>query len=266
MSKQLQNLGSDPRSLFASHTLGKGNEMNTQNRTRGRVSVAFMAVVTTALCAFSGQARAAVVLSTDFDNSGTSGSSMNGVVWTENGLSAPTTLTASDTVRTSLSGAADAEGGYFSVNVNVNNSTEGAPAWSTTWTITADANVVLTDIVLASAEANSSGSLGAGNGSSNINLTIVDNNSTLTIADETLIRNDGSGASQNLSYTTPLSLTPGNTYDVTFTVWEQSSSGHFEAFDSVTFNGTVIVPEPGTAMLAALAVSGLATIRRRRRR
>jgi len=195
------------------------------------------------------QSQGAELLTTDFDNGGVSGGDMVDVVWTEDGLTAPTTLGASADVRSGLSGDGDAEGGYFSPNANVNGSLEGTPAWTATWTITVGAkDVELTDVVLASAESNSSASLGSGSGTSNINLTISG-----TGIDVTQQRTDESGASQELTFTTPVTLTAGADYDVTFTVWEGSSQGHFESFDALTFNGTVI-PEP--ASLALLGLGG----------
>ncbi|MBI1337003.1 MAG: PEP-CTERM sorting domain-containing protein [Phycisphaera sp.] len=208
----------------------------------------------------------AAVLFTDFDNTGVSGGDMVGVVWTENGLSAPTTLGASASVRSGLTGDGDVEGGYFSPNANVNGSSEGSPAWTATWTITVGAgNVELTDIVLRSAESNSGALLGGGNGGSNIKLTIKDNTTTNEIANQTQARSDQSGVSQSLTYTLPLTLTAGNTYDVTFAVWElgTTSSGHYESMDSLEFNGSVTpVPEPAT--LALLGIGGLMLIPRKR--
>lgn len=206
------------------------------------------------------QAQAAVVLSTDFNNAGVIGGAMTGVNWTENGITAPTTLSATAAIRSGLSGDGDAEGGYFSPNANVNGSSSGSPAWSTTWTITVGANDVdLTSIQLYSAESNSGASLGAGNGSSSIRLTISG-----TAIDLTQSRNDQSGASQLLTYSTPVTLSANTSYDVTFRVWElgTTSSGHFESMDSVIFNGDVI-PEPATLSLLAMGL-GLSLIRRRR--
>ncbi len=207
--------------------------------------------------------HAAVLLSTDFANTGVTAGDMTGVTWTENGLLAPTTLSASAAVRSGLTGDADAEGGYFSGNVNVGNpnTTEVAPAWSTTWTITVGASdVSLANIVLVSTEANSGGAIGAGNGTSNIKLSIVGNSTTFSTPDLTEQRLT---EPDTLTYTfaSPLALTASNTYDVTFTVWENSSSGHFEAFDSVAFNGDVI-PEPSVALLGGFGF--LALLRRRR--
>ena len=214
-----------------------------------------LTLITSAVLAIS-NASAAIVLSTDFDNSGVTSGDMTGIVWTENGLTAPTTLGASANIRTGLGGDVDAEGGYFSGDQNVKGSTEASPAWSTTWSITVGANDVdLSSIVLASAEANSSGSLDAGNGSSNINLTIAG-----TTIDLTEIRS-GNTTPVDLTYLTPVTLDASASYDVTFTVWENSSQGHFEGFDSVTFNGDVI-PEPSATLLGALGL--LALLRRRR--
>jgi len=215
-------------------------------------------------------AQAAVVLSTDFENDvfgGTAAStisSMTGVVWTENGITAPTSLAASAVIKGDQSGA-DAVGGYFSANVNVNGSTSGSPAWTTNWTITVGSNdVTLTDIVLRSAETNSGGLIGGGTGDSDINLNIVDNFTTTSVFNNTQVRSDNTGASQALTYTAPISLVAGRTYQIQFSLWEtgSTSNGHFEAFDSLTFNGTVI-PEPSAAFLGIVGL-GLLVARRRR--
>lgn len=200
------------------------------------------------------------MLSTDFNNTGAVGTDMNGVTWTENGLLAPTTLTGSGSLVANDPGTVDAAGGFFSVNTNVNGSSEGSPAWSLTFTITVGgSNIDLTDIVLASVEANATATLGAGNGTSFINLDILDNTSTLSVFNNTLNRSNGSEV-QNLTYTTPVTLTASNTYDVTFTVWENVSSGHYEGFDSLTFNA---VPEPSAALFVLTGL-GFFLLRRRR--
>lgn len=202
-------------------------------------------------------ASGAPVLSTDFDNSGVTSGDMTGVVWTENGLTAPTTLGASAAIRSGLTGDGDAEGGYFSPNANVNNSTDVAPAWTATFTITVGGfDVDLTDIVIASAESNNGALLGGGNGTSNINLKING-------VGETKLRSDQSGASQSLTFATVTTLSANTSYDLTITVWEGASSGHFESVDSITFNGTVGVPEPASL---AMGLAGLTLIAARRRR
>ena len=214
----------------------------------------FVAVGTTS------SSGADVLLFTDFDNSGVTGGVMQDVVWTENGLSAPTSLGASAAVRNNTGGTAngDAGEGYFSPDQNINSSTEVAPAWTATWLITVGASdVSVTDIVLESAESNSGSTLGAGNGSSNINISIAS-------FSQTQLRNNGSGASQVLTYTpgSPFVLAAGHDYNLTLKLWEGSSSGNFESLDSLTFNGT-IVPEPGS--LALLGIGGLFVGYRRRR-
>lgn len=214
-------------------------------------------------------AQAAVILSTDFESDvfgGTANptiSSMTGVVWTENGITAPTSLTASTDIKGDQSGA-DAVGGYFSAQANVNGTTSGSPSWTTNWTITVGSNdVTLTDIVLTSAETNSGGVIGGGSGDSDINLNIVDNFTTSSVFNNTQVRSDNTGASQALTYTAPITLAAGRTYQIQFSLWEtgSTSAGHYEAFDSLTFNGSVI-PEPGTALLVSLG--GLCLLRRRR--
>lgn len=218
-----------------------------------------LAILGATLAATALSAHAAVILSTDFDNTGVSGGDMTGVTWTENGITAPTTLSASASIRTGLSGDGDAEGGYFSPNQNVNGSSSGSPAWTTTWSLTVGASDVdLTSIQLFSAESNSGASLGAGNGSSAINLTISG-----TAIDLTQNRTNQSGTSQLLTYATPVTLSASTSYDVTFTVWElgTTSSGHYESMDSVIFNGDV-VPEPSATLLGLL---GTCLLLRRKR-
>jgi len=211
-----------------------------------------------ALLGVAGTTQADVILSTGFDNSGVSGGEMTGVVWTENGMTAPTTLGASAAVRTGLSGDGDAEGGYFSPNANVNGSTEANPAWTATWTISVGAlDAVLTSIEIFSIESNNGASLGAGNGQSAINLTI-------STFDQTRNRTNKDATGNLLTYTpgAPLTLSANTDYDITLTVWElpNTSQGHFESVDSITFNGS-LVPEP--ASLALIGLGGLMMIRRR---
>ncbi len=218
-----------------------------------------------ACAAISGSiTHAATLLSTDFTNTSIAGTTMNGVSWTENGLSAPTSLSASSNLFTA--GAAAAANGYMSVGVNINGSTELLPAWSTTWTITVGASDIQLDTInLFSVEHNSGGSLGAGNGTSRINLSIVDNNTSGTVANQTLTKSNGNATPEELIYNfggSPLAMTGGNTYDVTFTLWENSSSGHFEALDSVSFEGSTAIPEPSSMIL--LGLFSLCLLRRRR--
>ena len=220
-------------------------------------------------------ASADVLLSTDFNNTGidTNGD-MTGIVWTENGLSAQTTIGATESdgttnidIRTGGSNG-EANNGFFSPDQNVSNpsSSEASPAWTSTFTITVGASDLdLTDILLNTHESNSAGALGSGNGQSNINITIKDNTSTLDVFDITQTRTNQDAIGQDLTYTpaSAVALTAGNTYDVTLTVWRNSGAGHFESVDSISFNGE-IVPEPSS--LALLALGGLCIGYRRRRR
>jgi hypothetical protein len=212
-------------------------------------------IISTVSC-FALTSNAAVLLSTDFDNGGVTAGSMTDVVWIENGIGAVTTLGATNNVRTGLSGDLDAEGGYFSVNTNVNGSTAGAPAWTTTnWTLTVGGlDAELSSIVLVSQEGNSGGLIGGGNGTSNINLSI-----TGTAFSATQLR---STEPDTLTYDlTGVTLLANQQYDLVFSVWEESSQGHFEGFDSLVINGD-LVPEPSIALLGAL---GMLSILRRRR-
>lgn len=223
-----------------------------------------LTVLSISIACLAATSQAAVILSTNFTNTGVSGATMNGITWVENGLSAPSSITASVNLLDNPSGTGDAVGGYFAGNAQVNNTTSGSPAWSMTFTVTVGTTAVaLSDLVLASAEINSFAVLGAGNGSSTINLNVVDNLTTLSIFNQSQNRTDLTGASQSLSYTpaSPLTLAASNTYDITFTVWELVSGGSFEAFDSLTLNGEAI-PEPSTALLGGLGM--LLLLRRHR--
>lgn len=179
-------------------------------------------------------------------------------MWTEAGLTAPTTLGASAAVRTGSGGRADA--GYFSPNNNVNGSSLASPAWTSSWDITVGSqDVEISSIVINTVESNSSGTLGGGNGGSDIVLTF----STFT---QTQTRTDEGATPSNLTYTpgTVLTLSANQTYSFGLAVSEfaSSSQGHFESLNSITFNGDLI-PEPASVSLLALSVSSLFLRRRR---
>ncbi len=246
MRKQMQSIREEDRHEVKAIQNTEDTIMTT--RKLFTLSTTVLAIVLFA----AGSANAGVILSTDFDNTGLgeSANKMAGVTWTENGLTAPTTIAASASLLAGKGGDADVEGGYFGAAINVNGTTEGSPAWTTTFVITVGGNdITLSGIALSSVNSNANGFIGAGNGSSNIKLALVDNTSSSTIFNNTLAR---TADTQTLTYAATSTLTAGNTYNVTFTVWEDSSLGHFEAFDSLAFNGAVI-PEPSSLLLFGLA-------------
>lgn len=210
------------------------------------------------------EADADVLLSTDFTGltvNGTDAAQGDNISWSEDGLTAPTSLTASANLFTS--GAAAATNGYFGTVQNINTGD-----WSTVLTITVGAsNVELDNIVVTTVEHNSGGTLGGGNGSSVITVSVEDNTTNTTVANPagqlTDGGNNGDANPDPLTFVagSPLVLTAGNTYDVTILLSKNNSSGHFETIDAIEFNGTV-VPEPGS--LALMACGGLMMIKRRR--
>ncbi len=222
--------------------------------------------------------NAAVILSTDFSGASVNGSDADqadDITWVENGLTASTSLSLENVVANqgdghlfAGTGTYHVANGYFGGNTNISRSPSDGQ-WGTTVTVTVGAlDVILDNIVINLAH--------TGNGGTNSNLSTnaktdiaitITNTSGPTAVDSVsltnLVPNSATGQDFTFNMTTPQTLSAGGVYDVSFLVDSSVTQGHYAVFSGLEFNGSVVIPEPSSAVLIGL--SGLAFISRRRR-
>ena len=209
-------------------------------------------------------ASAAVLLSTDFTGRTIAGKTANNIVWTSNGLSAPSSLTAVDEVPTSgafasLFDTANAQG-HFAPDKNIDN--EGP--WSTTTTLSVTgATVSLESIDIDWQHFSNTGGFQGPPRTVQWTVTVTGSTSGL-LANGTVVGSANANAGfNNLTFSSPLSLDNSETYDVRFFVENNGSPvGNNTGFDGLTFNGE-IVPEPSAVFLLGIGALGFGARRRR---
>lgn len=215
-----------------------------------------------ALLVAGSQMDAAVLLSTDFTGRTVSGKTASNITWTENGLSAPTSLTAVDEVPldatnfTSLFDTASAQG-HFAPDKNIGN--EGP------WSVTATLGLTTSFITLESIDIDwqhfdNNGNIQGAN--RNVRWTVTVTGSSSGLMGTVVGAAFGTSGLETLTFITPISLNDSEVYDVKFYVDNNgNSTGNNTGFDALTFNGAII-PEPSSTLLFGLG--GLVLLRRRR--
>ena len=211
----------------------------------------------------AGSSSAAVLLATDFSGRTVAGKTANNVIWTQNGLSAPSSLTAVDEVPTSgaftaLFDTPNAQG-HFAPDKNIGN--EGP------WSVTVPLTLTSPSVSLESIDidwqhfTNSGGFQGPARP---VRWTVTVTGSSSGLLDTVIGTANATSGIENLAFTSALSLTDAETYDVRFFVENDNNTiGNNTGFDGLTFNGEVI-PEPGAVAFLGIAAAGLLMRRRRR--
>lgn len=190
-----------------------------------------------------------------------SGATATNVIWTEDGLSGPGSLTVTNQSPGSLPAnglfdTANAQG-HFAVDKNIGN--EGP--WSVTIPIAlSGADVTLESLDLDWQHFDNSGNFQGT--ARNVRWTITVTGSSSGLVGTGVATASAVSGLQNVAFSSPLDLSSSETYDVEILVDSNSNAaGNNTGFDGLIFNGEV-VPEPSSVLLV-FAGLGLAMRRRR---
>lgn len=221
--------------------------------------------------------QSAVLLSTDFSGAsinGSNNSQADGISWTGTALSAPSSLTLENVTAVQNNGELFAAGdvatanGYFGGNTNLSSGDPSTGQWGTTVQITVGSmGVSLEGISLNLTHAQSQGLIQQNERSTTVFVTVTDTSDSSAVGSGsqvfTVPEFADNGLDGTVSFATALNLSADGVYDVEFLVdSDVNGFGHYAAFGSMGFNGTVI-PEPSTGLLVG-AIGLLALLRRRR--
>jgi len=242
-----------------------------------QVQSRLISLVLSAALLSAAPASAAVLLYTGFTGATVNGgnaSQADNISWTENGLSAPTSLSLENVVANQGdgnlfggTGTYHVVNGYFGGNTNISRSPSDGQ-WGVTIAVTVGgSDVILDDIVVNLHHTGNGGTAPntASQAQTHIALDIINPSGPTTLDSvqlSGLTDTTGLGADRTFTMTSPLTLTAGNTYNITFLVDSPVTWGHYAVFDEITFNGSIAVPEP--ASLALFGLGGLLLFRRRR--
>jgi hypothetical protein len=221
--------------------------------------------------------QAAVLLATDFTGisvNGSNTSQADGISWTGTALSAPSSLTLENVIAVQNNGAlftANAvatTNGYFGGNTNLSSGTPSTGQWGTTVQLTVGgAGVSLEEIALNLTHATNTGTIQQNTRNTTVTITVRDNSDSSLVGTDNEVfsvpafANDGFDGA--VTFASALNLAAGGVYDIEFLVdSDVDGFGHYAAFGSIGFNGTVI-PEPSAGLLLG-SIGLLALLRRRR--
>jgi hypothetical protein len=222
--------------------------------------------------------QAAVLLSTDFTGmtiNGSNASQADGITWTGTALSAPTililenvTVVQNDGELFDSANTVTTAGGYFGGNTNLSSGTPSTGQWGTTVQLTVGgAGVSLEEIALNLTHATNTGTIQQNTRNTTVTITVRDNSDSSLVGTDNEVfsvpasANDGVDGA--VTFASALNLAAGGVYDIEFLVdSDVDGLGHYAAFGSIGFNGTVI-PEPSAGLLLG-SIGLLALLRRRR--
>ena len=217
-----------------------------------------------ALVASALAAPGAILLSTDFSGRSVAGKTANDVVWTSNGLSAPSSLTAVDEAPTSgafsaLFDTASSQG-HFAPDKNIGN--EGP--WSATIPVTLTTpQVSLESVDIDWQHFTNSGTLQGPARGVRWTVTVTGSLSGLLANGTASASADAVSGINNVAFAAPLALDNSETYDIRIFVENNGNTiGNNTGFDGLSFNGEVI-PEPSSLSMLGLGIFGLILRRRR---
>lgn len=218
----------------------------------------------------TGTSSAITLIGTEFDGT-KNGTSMNGLTWTTNGVTASsTTMTAVNDFQSTGTGAlftTTDTNSVFAVDNNLGHDS-GLGTWNTSFSFTTSATdiIVLNDFILVSDNFSNGGDFNSTANTTLWTIELTGGTGAETITTEHVHTSDD-GTAHPLSTTASfagVTLDANTTYTVKITADGTNGAGFHIGLDSIAMGGTVsTVPEPSSALLLGLAGSACLILRRR---